>query len=736
MSSENALNYFEQKYSSLLEEGCSCDAASLEVIDAYLAGKPLRAKTAKKVNKAHLFWSSKFIWDFSIEVLGSDSFVLAISRYFTQNHTSNFTLMRHITKTSPEAVCKGIRQSEVVLRPQSDKWVEITELGKCLPDALIELIKVCESFQLAHKQRLTLLAECQKPFEELSIFEILTYSSLYAFKGFVEPNYSLDGEVISISAKFNALTKIVEWKLGRADTMSFKLTERRITESLKIHLSPIIFPSDEISVVSETLLYQFSELIQAQVELNEFLLRSVVPFCFDDDKSYSLNGTQLELTVLDDSGNRAWELNGIKINQLEGYWFNRGLNEFINLGMAEQQIGSKDYHQWNQTAYIKALGSALELNEIYGLDKTVSTDNGMSVDVFQALLSLELMIAFYNKDYIDVFFREYENTGKWQGALGMLAMGGLLDRSNSEFKDRFPITWLNWKQKAKNIVGWTISDVFPNGNLKAAEAILDFWTLDFKKWSCELKGDDNQKIPELSERPILKIGNYSVQLPWMMACQLTSVNAINNLRRFANTRPELKDETSRIEGRLAKSFRKRGFTVLASYMPYGCDSINPGEIDLICKLDDLVLVIEVKSTYRRNSQKEAIGYKNNALRKAGLQIKRKTDAVKYLLLTDNHFKSSLGIGENTHCTVIGWIADTCMEFDHEYFNDFLKVSVEELHIALNDDASLLMEMTEICGDDENDREAGSLYQKGFSVDSFVAVIESSKVRERILKKIK
>ena len=32
----------------------------------------------------------------------------------------------------------------------------------------------------------------------------------------------------------------------------------------------------------------------------------------------------------------------------------------------------------------------------------------MKGNVFQALLSLELMIAFYNKDYIEVFFREYE----------------------------------------------------------------------------------------------------------------------------------------------------------------------------------------------------------------------------------------------------------------------------------------------------------------------------------------
>jgi len=725
------MTYFEQKYSSLLEKGCSCDEASLEVIDAYLAGKPKNSIKKKKVNQDYLFWSSKVIWDFSTAVLSSNAFVLALARYFTQEKTTNFDLLEHITKTSSSSVCKGLRHSEVVLRPQSEKWTEIKKLGATVPGSLTKLIKVCESFQLAHKQRLDLLAQCQKPFEKLSIFELLSYSSLYAFKGFAEPNISLDGEVISTTAKFNALTKLVEWKISNSDPASFKLTDRVIGKSLKVHLSPIIFPSNEDSVIPETLLFQFSELIQAQVELNEFLSRSVVPFCFDDEESYFLNGNQLDRTVLDNVVNHAWEQNGRKLNLLDGYWFYRGLNDFIKSGMAEQQIGTKYCHELNQTAYIKALGSVLQLGEIYGVDKTVLTDNGMNVDVFQALLSLELMLAFYNKDYVEVFFREYENTGQWQGALSMLAMGGLLDTSNNEFQNRLPITWQNWKKKAKNIVGWTVSDAFPQGNLKAAEAILDFWSLDFKKWSSELKSNNRQKLTELTERPIFKVGNYSVQLPWMMACQLTNVNAINNLRRFANSRPELKDETSRIEWRLGESFRKRGFTVIDSYMPPSCDSMNPGEIDLICKLGNFVLVIEVKSTYRRNSKREAIKYKNNSLRKAGIQIKRKTDAVKHLLLTDNQLKSSLGIDESSHCTVIGWIADTCMEFDHEYFNDFLKVSVEELHIALNDDANLLMEMTELCGD-ENDREAGSLYKNGFNAKSFVDVIESSKVWGNII----
>jgi Holliday junction resolvase-like predicted endonuclease len=716
----------------LIVKGHSCDEASFEVINAYLAGKPTRAKKKIKINKEDLFWSSKILWNFSAEVLSSDDFVLALSKYFTQDSTSNYDLLKHVAQISPRAIGMGIRRSEIVLRPKSEKWVEVNKLGAYMPDELSELIKVCEQFKTAHRQRQDLLDKCQEPFKKLSIFELLSYSSLYAFRGFVKPSASLDGDLISVSSQFRAMTKILEWKLSIAEPTLFKLTDKSIADSLKIHLSPIVFPSNEDSTVPDVLLHRFSELVQVQVELDEFLSRCVVPFCFEEEKIYVLNGSQLALTALNDKEDKAWKLNGRKLTLLDGYWFNRGLAEFIDLGMAEKQIGSKDNHEQNQTAYIKALGSVLQLNEIYGLDETVSTDNGMDVNIFQALLSLELMIAFYSKDYVEVFYREYDNTGHWQGALGMLAMSGLRDQSSKNFQNRFPITWNNWKQKAKDIVGWTVSDVFPNGNLNAAEAILDFWSLDFKKWSIALKNNNTQNLPELTERPMLKLGNYCIQLPWMMANQLSGVNIINNLRRFANKRAELKSETSRIEDRLGASFKKRGFTVLANYMPENWDGFNPGEIDLICKLDGVVLVIEVKSTYRRNSQREAIGYKNNALRKAGIQIKRKTEAVEHLLLVDAKFRLSLGIDKTERCNVIGWIADTSVEFDHEYFNGFLKVSIEELHIALTDDAELLVDITKLGWQGDNDDDLASLYQEGFGIESFVDVIDHSKVWGSIL----
>lgn len=717
--------YFDVKYATLISHGLSFDEASLEVVEAYLDGKPHKKTQKQHINKNKMFWCSKLIWDLNAGVLNTDTFVLALARYFIQEQVSNFSLLEHITRLAPETMLKGIRRSEIVLRPNSNKWIEVKQLAERIPSALNALISVCEAFQRSHKERQTLVAKFQAPFKDLTVFELLSYSSVYAFKYLLIKPDALDGSDISTDDRFRALKKLVEWKLSIAKPDSFLLTEMGIAQSLKQHQSPLVFPSQEDSSIPEFFLYHFEKLMQAQVELNGFLSRSVTPFCFDDECEYYLNGDRLEMRKHSEHGDKIWQLNGKKQSLLDGFWFGRGVDELVNRGMANTVIGSYENHEANQIAYAKSLGAYLQLSEIYGLDKTVLTDNGLNVDVHQALLSLELMVSFYNKAYIEVYISEHSKVGDWQIALGMLALTGLLDQSNMQ--NRLPMTWQNWKQKAKNIVGWTVSDTFPKGNIKAAEAILDFWSLDFKKWSGQLKASNTENLPQLTERPIFKLGNYSVQLPWMMASQLTNVNAINTLRRFANKRPELKSETSRIESNLGNQFKQRGFTVIESYQPERREGFNPGEIDLICALDDVVLVIEVKSTYRRSSLREAIGYKNNALRKAGIQIKRKVDAVKQLMRSDNNLLSRLGGNATDTCKVIGWIADTSLEHDHEYFNGYLKVSIDELHIALADNADLLADLIELGMQGDRGEEVISLYPDGFSAEGFVDVIGQSKV---------
>jgi hypothetical protein len=87
----------------------------------------------------------------------------------------------------------------------------------------------------------------------------------------------------------------------------------------------------------------------------------------------------------------------------------------------------------------------------------------------------------------------------------------------------------------------------------------------------------------------------------------------------------------------------------------------------------------------------------------------------------------------------GWIADTSIECDHQRFEGFLKVSVEELLIALRDERHLLNDPEGLlAGNYSEDRSRGadtsraswSLYPDGFSAERLIEVIETEAVWTR------
>lgn len=286
-------NYFEQKLSSLLEQGISHNDSISEVIEAYLSGKPAKANNKKPVNNDQLFWSSSFLRDLTKEVIVTEAFILALVRYLSTDKVSNFELLEQITYKAPHAIKKAIKASEIVLRPSSNKWTEIKQLASRVPGELSELVAICSAFQRSHQERVDLVFKYQQPFKDLTVFELLSYSSVYAFKYLFNEPDAFDGSVISTGKRFYALKEIVEWKLRHAESDSFNLTEVKIGKLLKTHQSPLVFPSQEDSSIPDSYLRHFEKLMQVQVELEGFLSRCVTPFCFDDECEYYLEGGSL-----------------------------------------------------------------------------------------------------------------------------------------------------------------------------------------------------------------------------------------------------------------------------------------------------------------------------------------------------------------------------------------------------------------------------------------------------------
>lgn len=730
-------NYYENKYSRCISEGWLVVDALLEVINSYLEGKPAkRGKLSlKSADRDGLFWTAGFLDQLPTGIYQEESFVLALARYMGQAKVDNFDLIRRVAHDSPDSIEKAVRYSRLIMRANSNRWAYIERLAYD-DNRFSELLKIHHIFKDAHQLCLDDLAKFQAPLRGLTPIEIITYASLYAFEHLLS-EYDVDGGLdAEVAEDWRAINDILIWVLSNSSIQDLRLNDHVLGRSLKEHLSPFIFPT--LEQVDRTDLYTcFIQLVAAQKELNSFMSQSVDAYCYDDSIQFVRVGSRLEIVQLDKDAKRVWKRNGDKLLRLHQYWFCRAWSEFIDSEKFLEPMGLPENQESNQLAYVKALRSQLQLTEVYGLGETVRVESGLEVNLFQALLSIELMTMFYCTDFVTPFNEYLKQTGKWRLALGFLAMEGFANNN----QNRLPVTWSEKKAKIQNIRPWTATDEFPLGHAKSAEAILDFWISDLPQLSQRLRAGEHVKVPELFERPILKMGRYLFQLPWMAAFQNNSSAAINNLRRIGARRGEAREETQRIERSLASKFEEKGFQVLLNYQPVKTPEYDPGEVDLICARDGEVLVIEVKSTFLRSSTKEAWLHKHNTLRKAGLQIKRKVSAIESALITDTGIRSSLGLQSQTHIPKVhGWIIDTCLEYDHELFSGFLKVSVEEVLIALRDDAYLLNDpygmFSEIDLQSQQglelSQENSTLYPTGFSMGGLISVIEGERVWDAVL----
>ena len=731
---------YARLYDARVSAGDSAIDAAAQVADAYLDGKP-RRRGKRKISRTErdtAFWSTEFLGALPAEAWHTESLVLALARYMGQAHFDNPALIEHLASSAPESVKRAIRYSGLVLRPQSTRRAEVLRLAAIAPEAFGDFVRILGLLEAAHRERLADVDTLQKPLAELSPLELLAYASLYAFEYLVPRDLLSRSEPADpdthTQSVWDAINDLLTWKLSSASDGAFRLTERDIGKSLAQHLSPFLFPSPDGPEPREDLYRSFEQLLTAQIELNSFVSRSADAFSFDDSIEFVLQDGALAIIERDLAARIAWERHGERLARLHHYWLYRAVDAFAASELATATIGRSENHEANQFAYINAMRTHLRLTEIYGLADSVTAESGMHVDLFQALLSLELMTAFFKADFMLPYLRSLEETGDPHLALGRLAVGGLLQ---SDMQNRFPITWSDRAAKIARITGWTVTKEFPQGSAKAAEAILDFWTIDWSGLSARLRKGEAGLHPELFERPVLKIGRYLFQLPWVVAVQNNASAAINNLRRLGARRPEARDETQRIEERLAKLFEQRGFSVALNYQPQRLAEDDPGEVDLICARDGHVLVLEIKSTFLRRSQQDAWLHGKTTLRKAGLQLRRKVQAVEKTLTSEEGLASLLDIEPDmSRLPVRGWIVDTSIEHDHERFNGYLKVSLEEVIIALRDDRQLLNDPAGLLsgaagttdGFQPPDSEAAqSLYPDAFSASRFIEVIESEAV---------
>ena len=730
-----AVNYFDQRIQKLIAAGETQSRAVEHAALAYLEGKPaLRGKhKVTRADRHAAFWSSGFLADLPAQAWQSLAMMLAVAQYMGQERVSNMAMLANLATVAPDVLVRAVRCSGMVLTQHSPRRTELDLLASSSP-LIAELCKVLDIFDAAHRQRTSAVFMWQSKLAELSPLELLSYASLYAFEHWVPERFSVTipfaESPANDGADWDAVNDILLWKLANCADDSTRLTDAVIGPSLAKHLSPFLFPSPDGQPARHDLREAFANLLAAQIELNSFVAQSADAFSYDHGIEFVRVGDRLDIKVLDAAARTEWDRNGRKLAALHNYWHYRAMDAFVDAGMAMQQIGSAENHELNRVAWIKALRTQLHLTDVYGVSDTVTTDAGDTVPLFQALLSLELMNVFFQRDFLETYVKHLRSTGNWAMALSMLAFNGLRDGN----QNRFPLTWSSRDEKIAKMVGWTVTAEHPRGNPRHAAAIVDFWTSDWSKLATQLRDGTAGLQPDLFERPILRMGQTLVQLPWVVGLQNNSTAAINNLRRLGSRRNEARDETQRIENQLGAMLEKRGFKVVLNWHPPMGPHGHAGEVDVICARDGTVLVLEVKSTYLRRSQQDAWLHETTTLRKAGQQLQRKVAAVQLALANDSEFAPQLGLDAGAPSTQLhGWIVDTSIECDHQRFGGFLKISLEELLIALRDDRHLLHDPEGMFSQAKSATRTPpeSLYPEGFSACRLIEVVETQAVWEAV-----
>lgn len=730
-------NYFDRLLTRAAAEGKSTAEARKLALEAYLDGKPNRPGQKKwtRSDRDALFWWSSTVADCTEADWSAETAILALASYLSQTKVSVPGLVRRLAGLAPDALTLAARRSELVLTDNSPHRQDLAEAGAD-SSAVAEFCRVLDIFTAAHHERLVDLDRCKAVLSDLSAFDLLVLASLYAFEHLVPHDLFGKSAVESaderVEGHWQAINQLLLWKLATAPVGTTKLDEASLVRSLQKNLVPLLFPTPGNASDLPQRRRAFQVLVEAQLELDEFLNRSIDAFRYDDSVRFERKGEHsLEIVEIDPQDRVKWFRDGNKLARLHGYWMHRAFYAFASSEMAHRRIGRPENESENRLAYIRAMRTQLRLTEVYGIADTVSTEAGEMVDLFQALLSLELTSRFFMLDFIFQFAAHAAEEG-WVGGLRSLTMNGLREGS----QNRFPLTWSSHADKVKGITGWTVTANQPEGSARMAAAILDFWTFDMANLAERLQQGAPGLKPRLIERPVLKFGTTLVQLPWVLGLQNNSTAAINNLRRLSTGRGETRDETQRIEKGVARLLADRGFRVVLNWTPPD-EQRDAGEVDVLAAFDGRLFVLEVKSTFIRKSVRDAWLHRTTTLRKAGLQLQRKLPVVMAAMQADIALRGSLGLAsapqpENVHA----WIVDTSIECDHERFSGFLKISLEELLLALRDDCHLLddperlaEDPTSILGVRPSSTEGarGTLYPDGFRAERFVQIIDTEAV---------
>lgn len=254
----------------------------------------------------------------------------------------------------------------------------------------------------------------------------------------------------------------------------------------------------------------------------------------------------------------------------------------------------------------------------------------------------------------------------------------------------------------------------------------NFW---ISTWDKHYVSKYHQDDP-ISLNPIFKIGSWYFYLPSILQLYYSHTVLVNRIKLFSRQTKNQRDLANAIENNIDEIFQIRDFKTLINWNPKSSKYPDAGEIDLLAYKDNILFVIEAKSTYIRDTMAKSYQHMINNQMKAGRQLKRKVKAIQEELQNNQELREKLSI-TNNKTEIIPLIVDTSIENDHQTFYGSLKISIEELIIAISDHKDFLD--IQFLQKNWDQIEPFSFYPNdSFSASRFIEVIRNNEVWDGML----
>ena len=714
--------HYDTWYSKLVAQGTTEARAAVAVIHRFLDGKPSTGMSP--VQRDEALWTSIFWRTCPDEIFHTEAFALAFAKYLGRDGAFEFIEQRRALFVAPDTCKRAIRYSKVFLSPDTGRWRELNRLLDHEVKGYRGFVRECLGMS---RRYMGLRRDADAAYRKLSrlpLMDLIVLASMSAFKtelppflGVAPPNRLIPSPEFRYPLFTEAVARLLARRLADCAEEELLITEQHIRRAFQRQMYPLLRANHFDGGLCSRNLHTFECYVDAQLRLDAFRQNEISNFCFDgfSEADQGRISKDLDSAIRPLACFEPWVRSNVRGMVLREHWNNVGYLQWENGASATVALAPAD---GSLPPLAKTLADLTILHELFGLGDQIDLGAGVFVHLDQACLFLELARDNYRNTMLIPFAQAMYQHGNWAAALAEVVESGMFDG----LQQRYPILFATCDDKLKMLRQFTVTDEHPTGSDAAAAALLKFWGNGLERIADPVHRHTEFLRGNFAEQPLLKLGDYVFTLPWVLTTQDIPTALINNLRRVRLQRKETTSETHRIELRLAEQMQQCGFRTVVGFEPEDGDGEPPGEIDLIAARDGHLFVFEIKSGYVRQTFEAAWFHRTTTLRKAGRQLLRKIESLR--LAFPDELKDTLGLDVvPDEGRVHGWIVDTSVDFDREKFSGYMKVSMTEVIVALQDCAGMLIE----------DQSLDTIYPEEFSAARFVEVLEEDLIWKAIEK---